>query len=131
MEISNAPGIILDSSVWIAYLHEEDSQYEKAIKTVDLLTDPVIVPVDVLSEVGTILKSKGREDLAKRFVNEVVSGPSMPLLVQDEDAVRRVANTFLSRSGDKLSFTDTALLVLSEKYRIITFDKHLQKSDRS
>lgn len=128
MEISDAPGIILDSSVWIAYLHQEDSQYDKAIKTVDSLTDPVIVPVEVLSEVGTILKSKGREDLAKRFVSEVVSGQSIPLLVPDEDTVRRVASTFLSRSGDKLSFADTALLVLSQEYRIITFDKHLQKA---
>ena len=128
METYNAPGIILDSSVWIAYLHEGDSQHEKAMRTVDVLTDPVIVPDDVLNEVGTTLKNKGREDLAKHFVREVVSVSSMPLLVLDEDVVRRVANTFLSRSGDSFFFTDTALLVLSDEYRVITFDKKLQKA---
>ena len=129
MEISDGSSIILDSSVWIAYLHEEDSQHKKALGLVGALPDTIIVPAEVLSEVAMALKNKRQENLAKGFVHTVISG-DVSLLVSDENVVRQAAETFLTRT-DRLSFIDTTLLVLSEKYRVITFDRNLQKAINS
>ena len=118
--------IVLDSSVWIAYLHEEDSQHKKARELVGELTNPLIVPAEVLSEVATALRNKKREDLAKGFTMQVISGVS-PLLVSNEDTVRRTAEVFVARK-DKLSFTDTALLALARSYQVITFDRDLRRA---
>ncbi|MBI5470180.1 PIN domain-containing protein [Candidatus Kaiserbacteria bacterium] len=125
METSKA-SIVLDSSVWIAYLHKEDSQHEKAREVVGNITDIVLVPEEVLSEVATAFKRLKRDDLAKNFVRRVISGESS-LFVLDETIVYKIATTFLSRS-DRLSFTDIALLVLAQEYRVITFDRQLQKA---
>src|SRR3989344_5158998 len=124
METSRAP-IVLDSSVWIAYLHKEDSQHAKAREVVRSLVDIILVPEEVLSEVATAFKRLKRDDLAKNFVRRVISGESS-LLVLDEPTVYQIATAFLSRS-DQLSFTDIALLILARDYRVITFDRQLQK----
>ncbi len=127
MEISESEAIILDSSVWVAYLHQEDSQHGKVMKLVDTLPNATMVPTEILSEVATVLKNKRREDLANAFVRSVIIDGSS-LLVSDENLVRRVAKTFLESGRGNLSFADITLLVLSREYRVITFDKELENA---
>ena len=127
MEISSAKvPIVLDSSVWIAYLHKEDSQHTKARAVVGELVEPIAVPAEVLNEVATTLKNKEKADLAKGFVHQVISDGSS-LRVSDENTIRSAAETFVART-DKLSFTDTLLLICAKSYRVITFDHNLQKA---
>ena len=118
--------IVLDSSVWIAYLHKEDSQHTKACAVVGELVEPIAVPAEVLDEVATTLKNKKQTDLAKGFVQQVISDGSS-LRISDEHTIRSAAEAFLART-DKLSFTDTLLLILAKSYRVITFDRDLQKA---
>lgn len=125
--MAKASGIILDSNVWIAYLHAEDSQHTKALAALDALTEPVIVPEYVLAEVATVLKQKGQHARGRAFVREVTDSGGSALLVLDEQMVRTVSRLFTDRN-DKLSFVDTVLLALSTHYRIVTFDTALKRA---
>lgn len=128
MEISETEQIILDSNVWIAFFRDIDSQHEKAKRALaDLRDAEIVVPEYVLVEVATALKSKGYEDAAKKFVAEVIEG-NHAFLSSGESLASMTASLFLKGERDHLSFTDTALLVLSGDYRVITFDKPLQKA---
>lgn len=128
MEISDARSVILDSSVWVAFLLDSDSQREKAKRILGNLQDiALVVPEYVLVEVATALKHKGYEEVAKKFVAEVMEG-GRTFLPSGESLAHTTAELFLKRGRDRLSFTDTALLALSEQYRVITFDRKLQKA---
>ena len=126
METSDPERIILDSSVWVAFLHDTDSQHGRALTLLAQLDDDIIVPEYVVVEVATILKRKKKTDEAKRFVHRILNEKIQSFLPADA-LVREAATLFCGRT-DTLSFTDTALLVLSERYHVITFDMHLQKA---
>jgi predicted nucleic acid-binding protein len=117
--------IILDSSVWIAYLHVDDSQHAKAVTVLNGRTESVVVPEYVLVEVATALKRKGRAADAKGYVSAVLEGGENFL---SSDVLVYAAAELFCRRDDKLSFTDTALLVLAQEYRVITFDSALAKA---
>ena len=123
---SPSRGIILDSSVWVAFLHATDSQHEQALQVLDQIRAAIIVPEYVLGEVATILKRRKKADVAKRFVRRVLTEETQSFLPADT-LVEETATLFCART-DSLSFTDTALLVLAKKYRVITFDRDLEKA---
>ena len=128
MEISEGHNIILDSSVWIAFLRGDDSQHERAKYLLrDLRHTAMVVPEYIMIEVATALKSKGYEEVAKKFVAEVIR-EEFPTFLSAGELATHTATLFLEQHSDHLSFTDTALLVLSDEYRVITFDKKLQKA---
>src|SRR3989344_130959 len=118
-------GVILDSSVWVAFLHKEDSQHPKARKMLEGITEPIIVPEYILIEVATILKRKKKDMEAKRFVQTVFNDGGTFLL--SEMLAYETAELFWMRR-DTLSFIDTALLILSRRYRVITFDAQLARA---
>ena len=129
MEISDASPIILDSSVWIAFFRQDDSLREKAKRTLSGLRGmTIVVPEYVLVEVATALKRKGYEEAAKKFVAEVMKDGQHTFLPAGEHMAGSTAELFLTRQRDGLSFTDTTLLLLSEKYQIVTFDRGLLKA---
>lgn len=129
METSDARDIILDSSVWIAFLRDTDTQHEKARRVLaDSQTDTIIVPEYVLVEVATTLKRLKSEDVSKQFVIEVMEDGDPVFLPVGDALPRETARIFVSGTKDGLSFTDTALLVLSKRFRIITFDRRLQRA---
>lgn len=117
-------GVILDSSVWVSFLHDVDSQHAHAIETFEEVGDSITVPEYVLVEVATILKRKEKVNDAKKFVHRVLNEKPESFLPA-ESLVRETAAVFRERD-DTLSFTDTALVVLSKDYRVITFDRALQ-----
>ena len=126
MAISDT-SIILDSSVWIAFFKQDDSQHQKAEGVLaQAPSAQVVVPEYVLVEVATALKQRGYQTAAKEFVAMVMhEGRSIFL---PSDALARETSTCFCERSDKLSFTDTALLTLSREYRIITFDKALARA---
>ena len=126
METLDGRGVILDSSVWVAFLHDGDSQHAAAQKILARIGDEIIVPEYILVEVATILKRRKGAHEAQRFVRRVLREQIESFLPADLLAYE-TAELFCERN-DTLSFTDTALLILSREYRIITFDKALAKA---
>ena len=128
MEADSRAGIILDSSVWIALLHKEDSQHAKAEAIFDEITAQVFVPEYVLVEVASILRNYKRNREAQEFVKKVLEDSAT--FIPSGALAYETANMFRARN-DKLSFVDTSLLVLSRRYRVITFDKVLARALRA
>ncbi len=119
--------VILDSNVWIGQLIATDTLHDRATKLADTLGDStVVVPEYVLLEVITILKVHKRYTEAKAF-GERVLGNSVTYLPA-LGLARVIATTCFKKEYRNLSFVDTALLVLSKEYEIITFDTALQKA---
>lgn len=126
MAMHDAKAVIPDSNVWIAVFRKEDSQRQKAKRVFDELEGAeIVVPEYVLIEVASILKLKGHEREARAFITKTLNSDRgfLPagLLAYE------TAQLFCERH-DKLSFIDTALVVLSREYRVITFDKALAKA---
>jgi len=122
---SSRPEIILDSNVWIALFHEEDSQHDKACKLFDEITEHILVPEYVLIEVASVLKNYKRNAEALAFVRTTLEN-TVTLL--PAGVLAHEAGALFCERNDRLTFIDTALLVLSREYRIITFDKALAKA---
>lgn len=114
---------IVDSSVWIAYFYESDTQHEKARKIVNNLVAPLI-PEYVLLEVTTILRLKKQEEALKRFVDLTITGGAyLPV----GNLGLEIASCFSDIKYRKLSFVDVGLALLSKKYKVVTFNKELEK----
>ena len=125
METSNAK-IILDSSIWVAFLHDTDSQHKQALAVFERIGNTITVPEYVVIEVATILKRRKKPDEAKRFVHRVLNENPQSFLHADS-LIHETATLFRERT-DQLSFTDTALLALARSYQVITFDRDLQRA---
>lgn len=117
--------VIVDSSVWIAYLDEDDSQHDKAEKVLGGQITPLLVPEYVLLEVVTVLRQKKRESILQQFLNNATrTGVYLPA----GNIGIEVASYYTDKKYKKLSFVDVGLLMLSKQYRIITFDKALKQA---
>ena len=122
---SSRPGVVLDSNVWIAFLHKEDSQYKKAQGLFDELKEYILVPEYVLVEVASVLKNYKRNVEALEFVRATLENTSTLI---PAGSLAHEAGALFCQRNDKLSFTDTALLVISREYRVITFDRALARA---
>ena len=116
--------IVLDTSVWIAILHEGDSQHKQAKKLLATHTEPVVVPEYVLLEVVTVLRNLKRYKEAERFMEQVLddSGTFLPA-----DGLAYEVARVLPSAPKKLSFVDVALTVLAKDYKVVTLDKVLKR----
>ena len=118
--------IILDSCVWVAYFVSSDSLHRKALLLVsEIEENEIIVPEYVLLEVVTVLKAQKYHKQAKEFAKRVVE--SEALLFSSQDLLNKSLRKCFEKENSKLSFVDSALLALSKKYKIISFDKALMK----
>lgn len=122
--------IILDTSVWVALLHEKDSQYEKALESVSSLDwEKVVLPDLVFYEVLTVIKIKSELKLClpkvflKLLKTTEVDYSSIPNEII-ELSIKKIIAT-----SQKTSFVDICLYEWSRQddVRIITFDASLEK----
>lgn len=118
---------IVDSSVWIANFLPKDTQHTKAVRALGGLKQ-VVCPEYVVLEVTTVLRQKGDHETAARFLELLEEGsdvtivPSSPsLLAATMALVRR--NTY-----PRLSFVDSALVILSGDDEVLTFDRPLARA---
>lgn len=114
---------IIDSSVWVAYLYKADSQHEKARALVHSINAPV-VPEYILLEVTTILRLKKQEVVLNEFIKLATTDS---VYIPASNLGIEVASCLADTKYKKLSFVDVALVLLSKKYLVATFDKELQK----
>lgn len=120
--------IILDSNVWIAYFHEQDSQHTKAEKVFSQISTPIILPEYVILEVSTILVQHAGKKIANQFLELIKDNRDIILLLTEEAFFLKVIAAFQKENTKKLSFVDTALFVLSQKFAVITFDTALSRA---
>lgn len=116
--------VILDANIYIAYYIVNDSCHKEALFVFDLIDkDDIILPYCIILEVCNVLCAKAGKKAADHFLSDISNSNKISIINDDVlDEIRR----FLSIS-EKLSFTDTSLLLLSEKEtaELITFDKQL------
>lgn len=121
---------ILDSSVWIARFDRNDSQYTRAVSLMKELEGSVTltVPEYVIIEVCTVLTQKCGRSAAVEFLAMLDETQDVQVLLSDGDFFEGTKQVFKRQSSHALSFTDTALLYLSRRYHVVTFDRALQKA---
>lgn len=114
---------LVDSSVWIALFLDFDTRHADAVRRVHALSGTIYVPYCVVSEVSTVLTYKHSKAQADSFLAFLEQAENVTLL---EDRAKEEISYFNSLS-DKISFTDAALLFLSQKLKVelVTFDKQL------
>ena len=118
-------GVVLDSNVWIAFLNKEDSQHGKATKLMLETKDRILVPEYVLIETASVLKNYKRTAEAIEFVRTILK--NVGIFLPSNTLAYETGILFCERK-DRLSFTDSALLVLSKEYRVVTFDRELERA---
>lgn len=122
MEYKN---IIIDSSVWIAYLSTKDSGHNKAIGFEYLYLQEQTIPDIVFYETITVLKNKKLTDVMNHFMNYATNESQITIRLFYEYN-REVLKLFNSPVAEGLSYVDTLLLYLSRDYHILTFDDNLK-----
>lgn len=121
--------IVVDSSVLVAALNESDSQHERGVAEIHAASKPIVVPEYIVAETCAVLIQKANKRLADSFVREMGSNRDFRILFSTPEFFIATAQSFLS-SRAKLSFVDSALLVLSRTFDVRTFDKALAKAIR-
>lgn len=119
--------IILDTSVWIALLDQNDSCRNRAIKIVANINSGFLKVFDhIYSEVLTVLRNKALEQECPKFVNFLQTTKIKVNLINEN--MLTLANFFFFQYK-KLSFTDCLLLAAAKttNAELITFDKELKK----
>ncbi|MBU1519582.1 PIN domain-containing protein [Patescibacteria group bacterium] len=117
--------IILDSSVWIAFFNNTDSQHKKAQKIFQELNEKIILPEYVIIEVCSVLLLKASVKITNNFIEIALNNTEVGILLADQMFFYNTLNGFKNILNEKLSFIDSALLYLSKSYKIITFDGNL------
>jgi len=120
--------IILDSNVWVAFFYEDDSQHKKAEKIIKELGLFIVVPEYVIAEVSSVLCLRASKKISNDFLENIFDNENIEILLSNKTFFDDVVENFKNAKSKKLSFIDTALLKLSESYRVITFDKDLEKA---
>ena len=119
--------LVLDSNVWIAFLYEKDPNHNKAAKVFEVLKAKIILTEYVFLEVVTVLSQKAGKDVSDNFIKNVTNNQDIIILPSSGDFLGEIVNFYLSKKIEKLSFVDYSLLCLSQKFKVITFDKALQR----
>lgn len=119
--------LILDTNVWIAYLEKADSQHEKALYVFGLIDQKIWIPEYVLVEMLNFLVIKVGKDRADEVLTMFFHNRDVEILWNSEEFRAQLLSFFLSNKFEKISFVDQSLLLLSKKYRVLTFDKRLAK----
>lgn len=119
---------MLDSSIWIAYLNENDTCHKKAL---DILLKcghlEIVIYDHVYSEVLNVLRNKTTEEICRTFVQFLEDYP-LEITISDEH-ILSLANTYFFKYP-KLSFSDCMIMAASilSYSQLVTFDKSLQKA---
>lgn len=118
---------LLDSSVIVGLFRVNDTCHQKALR-IFFQNDDFVVSDYVISEVLTVLKIKENFELAQKCADFLTSTDGIKIHETQPELFWSAMN-FFQKSKNKLSFTDTLLLLLSRENRIplVTFDKELAK----
>lgn len=118
---------LLDSSVIVAFFREDELDHDIAAQMFRG-NENFVVTDYVLAEVATVLKLREGFEAAKIALEYLVSIDGIQIY-ETKAELFWSAMSFFQKNKNKLSFTDTLLLLLSRENRIplVTFDKELAK----
>jgi len=119
---------VLDSNVWIALFDEDDSLHRRAKRMVSELKEPVVLPEYVILEVTTVLSQKAGKSFADLFLQKVFANRDIRVIASSQQFLEEVVQFYLSQTKGRLSFVDYALVFLSRRMKIVTFDKNLERT---
>lgn len=119
--------IVLDSNIWIAYFYESDTQHAKARRLIHELSEPMAIPEYVFGEVCTILAQRSGKAVADSFVDAVTRNEQVGILPFENEEFWRTIKLFREFPKKYLSFIDLSLLLLARTFRVVTFDRQLEK----
>jgi predicted nucleic acid-binding protein len=120
--------VLIDSNVLFAAFSADDSLNKRAIKAMAECPKPFIIHEYVVLETATILMLRASKALADAFINTVLKNADFSILDSSSPTFLLAIKGFLSNKTKQLSFTDAALLALSPKYSILTFDDALNRA---
>ncbi|MDP2642777.1 MAG: PIN domain-containing protein [Candidatus Peregrinibacteria bacterium] len=121
--------ITLDSSIWVAALHESDSQHEKAIDTFDSIDISKVSIFDfTYIEVMNVLKRKASITICENFL-ELLHRMNANILISSSHQIALTNEMFFEDLKD-LSFSDCMHMATAKIFNadLLTFDKNLQKA---
>ena len=119
--------MIIDSSVWIALYNKADNQHAKAM-SISATFANVALPEYVFLETCTLLLAKAGRDVAELFLAYALDSADVTVLHSSPEFFQATTSLFRHLTNKNLSFVDVSLLVLSESYEVITFDKALARA---
>ena len=115
---------VVDSSVFIAFYWQKDTQHEKALRVMaDLASATLVVHPYVIQEVAAVLTRKLNLAGAKVFLADIAGGSNIDIAWVDAKAdIEAFQNISMP-----LSFTDVALVRLAKasNLELITFDRQM------
>lgn len=116
---------LVDSSVWAALFLKRDSQHTRAANRIKRQKGIVYVPYCVANETATVLAYKHSKKQADRFLYFIENARDIEVV---EDDFQEEA-TFYKTLNTRISFTDAALILFSQKLsaELVTFDKQLER----
>ena len=121
---------ILDSNIWIAFLNTNDSQHKEAVKVFWNLKDDIAITQDIIIEIVTILLQKSNKSIVNTFIELVLNNSEIELIFTSKEFVINLLDFIANNDHMKLWAVDHSLLILSKHYKIISFDKNLNKAIR-
>ena len=118
---------VLDSNVWVAYFLAQDPQHQAAADIFESLDlSKVYIHDFIILEIVSVLRIRANAKVAAKALELL---EQLELKIIDADfAKQEVYNLTKTAKYPKLSFVDMFLLVLSKKYKIVTFDKALARA---
>lgn len=120
--------IMLDSSIWIAYMNKKDSCHDKAFKILaGLNSEELEIYEHTYEETLNVLRNKTSSEQCQNFIR-FLKDYNLEITIGDEH-VLSIANTFFFEFS-KLSFSDCLLMSASllNNSQLISFDKEMLKA---
>lgn len=120
--------MILDTSIWVALLDEDDSCHHDAAKIIaDIHPEDLHISDYIYCEILTVLRRKNLEFMIRELIN-FISDFNIKVKFIDQDLFNLASSLFLN--FEKLSFTDCAILATAKfnREKLFTFDKQLEKA---
>jgi predicted nucleic acid-binding protein len=121
---------IFDSSVWVAFFNDKDSQHKKAREAVSLAGGFTVLPEYIVAETASVLLVRVSKESAEEFLEAITGNPSVKILLSEGELFWSTLTVFREKENKKLSFVDASLLFLSSKYDVVSFDRELEKAIR-
>lgn len=120
--------ILVDSSIIIAAFREEETLHQEAL---EILRDAgkILLLDSVISEIATVLKIRESHGISVQCLDFLMNNRDITIHHSSPEDFEKTLS-FFQREKNKLSFVDTALLLLGKKKGIplATFDKDLGKA---
>jgi len=118
---------LFDTNVWVALFNEKDVHHDAAQRLFSQ-NETVFIPEYVILETTTVLQLRASKQQADMFSEMIFATEQLEVLYASDSFFRSVLTLFQQQKSTKLSFVDCALLLLSEHYKIHTFDEALEKA---